>query len=323
MRHHSIEFDLLVVVGSDERQGLAPPSQISDGDFGESALQCVLQRMTNQGVVIASADDPKTMRTVLDSGVQTLTYAVRQSADVTAKIIEQSDGMTTLMMTHHDTTAVMETPLCGAAMAANHSAATLIGLLLARPLHEVVQKLERLRQVPGRGHQIVEFNTPTVILDACGTPARALNALRTYRSMKTRRLWCVIAIDPRDDSKDLARYGSAIERFADHGIVTCQSDWKSKFLHGAHCVLDGVKECASMRLVADSKRAVSWAIAESDPGDTVLVLGLSGGETAKQRRQAIKDWESYVSTKQCERIERDSMKEAVPQLKIADLDYES
>ncbi|MCG8648922.1 MAG: hypothetical protein MI861_03770, partial [Pirellulales bacterium] len=111
-RYDALEFDLLVVSGSADGQR----------DFGESGLQCVLQRLRPQGVVIAPADDPKSIRTIRDSGVRMVSYGIRKPADVTAKIIEQSGGMTTLLVNHDDTTVVMETPLCGAAMAANHAA---------------------------------------------------------------------------------------------------------------------------------------------------------------------------------------------------------
>ncbi len=301
----AVEFDLLVMTGSVSRST----------DYGESGLQCALERLTSSGVVIAPADDPKVMRIVRDSGAKVVTYGIRQAADVTAKIIEQSGGMTTLLVSHGNTTAVMESSLCGAAMAANHAAAAVAGLLVDQPLHEIAEKLGQLREIPGRGQSLDDQQHAAVILDAGGSPERAAAALRTYRSMKSGgRLWCVLAIDAGDHPEQLARYGSLLERFADNAIITSQPDCQSKFLSASHCVLDGVEKCAAMRLVADRQRAVRWAVGEARPTDTVLVIAASFGTSAHQQRSEIDRIQSWVES------ERRALQEpAEPKiLKIAD-----
>lgn len=275
--YESIEFDLLVVTGRRE----------ADRDFGESALQCALERMTPEGVVIASADDPAVLRAVRDGCGRLVTYGVQKAADVSAKIIDQSGGMTTLLLSHDRMTAVMETPLCGSAMAANHAAAATLGLLIAQPLHEIAERLGQLREIPGRGQLVNRIDQPTIVLDRAGTTDRAVHALKTFRSMKRGRLWCVLAIDGADSPETLARYGRLLEQYADVAIVTANPPTKKKFLSMSHCVLDGVQQCAAMRLVADQRRALKWAIAEAGPADTILVLGATGGDSAHQRRESI------------------------------------
>lgn len=276
--YDAIEFDMIVVAGS---------SSGSD-DFGPSFLQCALERLSRDGVVVAPADDAAATRAVLDAGARVVTYGVRKSADVTARIIDQSGGMTTLLVTHQDTTAVMETALCGPAMAANHAAAAMVGLLIAEPLHAVVEKLGQLRNIPGRGHQLSSFEQANVVIDAGGSPERAAAAMRTYRSMKgPGRLWCVVAIDAESSPETLARYGTHMERFGNHSIVTANSESRSKFLAASHHVLDGVEQCAAFRLVASRKRAIEWAIREADPKDTVLVITGEHHRSAHEQRSDL------------------------------------
>ncbi len=283
-RYDAIEFDLLIITGSEP----------ADDDFGPSSLQCALERLSSKGVVIAPADDAKTMRVVRDSGVRMMTYGVRNAADVTAKIIDQSGGMTTLMVTHHDTTAIMETPLCGAAMAANHAAATMVGLLLEMKLPRIVESISKLRSVPGRGQRLQSLEHADVIVDAAGSPERCATALRTARSMKGGgRLWCVLAVDGADDPQRLAQYGGLIERFATDGIISSAQEGQTSFLKASHAVLDGVEHCAAMRLVANHERAIRWAVSEAKPADTILVLGGIDGQSAHQRRsrlEAVLKW---------------------------------
>lgn len=283
--YDAIEFDVVVVTGS----------ALASGDFGPSGLQCVLERLTDDGVVVAPADDEKAMRMIRELDVQTVTYGVRKSADVTAKIIDESGGMTTLLVTQDDTTAAMETSLCGGAMAANHAAAITVGLLLGQPLGEAVERAGSLRVVPGRGQRFSRYGHAALVVDAGGTPDRVAASLRTFRSMKgAGRLWCVQAIDGGEQPEILARYGSLIERFADHAVVTSQPQTKASFLAASHAVMDGIEKLAAVRLVADRSRAIRWAMSNAKPGDTILVITGGKNETAKSARTDLQKIEKQA-----------------------------
>ena len=302
-RYDCMGFDLIVVTGS---------TMVSD-DFGPSALSCALENLKHDGVVIAPVDDAKAMRVINDAGVRNVTYGVRGGADVTAKIIEQSCGMTTLLITHDDTTAVMETPLCGGAMAANQAAAVTVGLLADMPIQEIVGHLGSLRSVPGRGQQLSRYGHANVIIDAAGSADRCAAAMRAALSMKSGgRLWCIAAIDGNEEDTSLARLGNLLERFSDHAIVTSVANKKSSFLSASHAVLDGVEQCAAMRLVADSSRALSWAMAEAKPTDTILVMTNDSSKSAHEERSRIESIETLVEkTRDAQDLARPK-----PQLKV-------
>ncbi len=295
-RYDAIEFDLLIITGS----------PLDDDDFGPSGLQCVLDRMTQSGVVVVSADSPAVLRIVQDHGANTFTYGVRKAADVTAKLIEQECGMSTLLVTNESVTAAMETPLCGAAMAANHVAAAAIGILLNQPLQEVVEHLGKLREIPGRMQCLSSFAAADVIIDAADSPERIGSSLRAARSMKQPggRLWCVMSVDPNEDPLQLALSGNHLERFCDQSIVTCNADSKEHFLRASHAVLDGVEDCALVRLVANDRRAIQWAISAASPRDTILWVGGIQRSGAKQERERIQEICDWVSAAQDTRQEK-------------------
>ena len=230
--------------------------------------------------------------------------------------------MTTLMLSHDHVTAVMESSLCGAAMATNHAAAAAVGVLIDTPMHEVAEQLSSLRAVPGCGQRIAGFDQPTVILDRAGTAERAATTLRTYRSMKSGgKLWCILAVDDNDTPEQLADYGNLLERFCDHGIVTTTAKSKPRFLATAHAVMDGVEKCAALRLVADRQRAISWAIAEAGSADTIVVLAGFEGQTPHERRDEIERMKHFIESQQELRSnESPQASEADPPiiLKIAD-----
>ncbi len=169
-----------------------------------------------------------------------VTYGVRHAADLTAKIIDQADGMTTLMVTHHDTTTVMETALCGAAMAANHAAAAMVGLLIELELPQIVETLSSLqRRFRDAVSDWIRMQHATAIVDAGGSRLIAATAaLRAARSMKGGgRLWCVFAVDCLDDPQQLARYGGLMERFATDAVITVAAGTIIDFLSASHAAL--------------------------------------------------------------------------------------
>jgi UDP-N-acetylmuramoyl-L-alanyl-D-glutamate--2,6-diaminopimelate ligase len=297
--YDAIQFDIIVICRT-----------ASDtDDFGPSGLQCSLDRLADDGVVIASADEPSVTRELQNHNVQTLTYGIHKNADVTAQIFDQTDGVSTLLLTHQDSTTVMETYLCGHAMASNHAAAAIVGLLLAEPLERIAESLSQLRTVPGRGQRLAEYGKSTVVIDAGGTPARAVEAMRPCRDMKAGgKLWCVLVLDAKADADTLARYGTQLERFSDQAIITATDQSRSGFLAASHNVLDGVKKCASFRLVANRHRAIEWAVTEAAPQDTILIITGERGLTAHEQRTNLSNIEQCVeqSRGHAGKIEMDS-----------------
>ncbi len=282
--YDSVQFDILVVSGSASGQD----------DFGPSGLQCLLDRVAAEGVVIASSDDKRACRAIREHGCRLLTYGVDRYGDVSVKVIEQSGGMSTLLLSHDNTTAAMETTLCGHAMAANHAAAAMVGLLIALPLETIAEQLGSLREIPGRGQRLAGAGRATVVMEAGGSPDRVLSALHSCRSMKASgQLWCVLALDGQTSPENLARYGTLMERFADQAIVTSRPEAQREFLSESHHLLDGVTHCVAFRLVANQKRALQWAMSQAKPADTVLVITGQKGQPARQQRseiEAVKRW---------------------------------
>ena len=293
--YDDVEFDVLLVTGN---------ASLSS-DFGPSGLQCLLERLKPTGVVVACGDDEKAVQSIRDNGVRLISYGVRTSEDIvsqahvdlTATLVEQSGGVSTLMISQGETTSMMETNLCGRAMASNHAAAATVGMLMNQPMSQVCESLSRLRTVPGRVQRMTDFDYADVVIDAAGTPDRAAAAMRMARSMKSGgQLWCVLVIGSNDHDSQLVQYGVELERYANKTVVTCEQSAKETYLKKSHCLLDGVQQCAAMRLVADQERAIHWAIAEAKPNDTILILGGIDRATGHQQRTDIQQLKGWVES---------------------------
>lgn len=284
--YDSMQFDVLMVTGKRE---------LSD-DFGPCGLQCMLERLTESGIVIAPASDVRTQRLLDEARCKWLRYGTTADTDNSAIIVDQSGGMSTIMLTGGDTSAMMETPLCGRSMASNIAATAALGALLGHSPHEIAEHLSALRSIPGRGQRLVDFGQATVVLETGGSVERLSQALRTAKATGAGgRVWCVLAIGENDCDETLARYGQTIERHSHHCVVTAKPNQSGSFLKCTHQLLDGVKECAAIRLVADQSKAIQWAIETSRPRDTIVVVTNQDALTAHESRTELVSLENLVA----------------------------
>lgn len=284
--YDSMQFDVLMVTG---RRGRSD-------DFGPCGLQCLLERLTPTGIVIAPDHDASTSALLSDAKCHLIKYGTSADSEFGAIMIDQSGGMSTIMLTAGDTSAMMETPLCGKGMLSNIAATAALGSMLGHTPHEIAEHLATLRTVPGRGQRLVDFGQATVVIETGGTVDRVAEALRTAKAVGVGgRIWCVLSIGEGDGEDLLASYGRTIERYSHHCVVTAKPNQSGSFLNRTHQVLDGVKECAAIRLIADQDRAIQWTIGASRPRDTVVVITNQRGQTAHESRTQFAELENLVT----------------------------
>ncbi|HBJ35456.1 MAG TPA: hypothetical protein DDZ51_12045 [Planctomycetaceae bacterium] len=295
-----LKLDILVVTGSDSVLHCS-----SQGNhFGPDALTVALEQTKQDAVVIVPSDHTKWVRRVDDTGLRKVTYGLRRQADVSAKVFEELPGETTLMVTCGDETAVMQTRHCGEPMALNVLAALSVGMLIETPLHQAIAAVCDLPQIPGRMQRLTGFDTAAVVIDAGGSADRLAASLRTLRRQRRNsgKIWCLLTLDATDRKGDydstredmLARMGQVVERFSDRIVLTSTDQSKQVFLKSSHAVLDGFKNVAIARLVADQTKAIQWALAHAEPWDTILVVSGDSEPTAASRRRSVQKIETLV-----------------------------
>ncbi len=72
--------------------------------------------------------------------------------------------------------------------------------------------------------------------------------------------------------------GRVVERHADVGVVTRSEPRDGKPMETVHDILDGYDRPAQAHLLPDRARAIGWALAEAQEGDTVLIAGRGNEE---------------------------------------------
>ncbi len=291
--YDSVQFDILVVVGRSERRN----------DFGPTSLETAIERVSREGVLVIPASDEAVNRAAQESGLNVFTYDVDSAADLSLQTVRNEDGCLTAMISHEMNSALLESMLGQGLFPTSLAAAAAVGVITHNPLVQIAESLSQLREVPGRCERISnpDWDTaqqqPEMILDVAGTPERLAFLLRSIRELaaqrsedaapilsftkkglqqqnqRTPKLWCVLAVDRCDSAETLMLYGRLLETMPDHCVLTCHPSSKEQFLSLSHGVLDGVEDCAAMRLVADQERAIQWAVQGAGAHDTVVVVG--------------------------------------------------
>lgn len=287
--YDQIGLDVLVITSSSTERA----------DFGPSAVQCAIERVRHDGVVVIGSEDQRSLSAVREAGLPCLTFGVNTNADVSLQSISVRDGVLTGMIRHEMNSAIMESYLGQGVFTQSLAAAAAVGVATHNPLVQIAESLSGVRELPGRCQAIAsdDWNvaqaSPKMLLDVAGSPQRMELVLQAIgeqtrdqpahvismdarvRSAATQRakVWCVLAISSTDDDDTLARYGRLLETLADHCVLTCDAASKDRFLSLTHSVLDGIEDCAAIRLVADQERAIAWAAHAAQPRDTIVVLG--------------------------------------------------
>lgn len=298
--YDELSFDLLVVTRSSS----------TVEDFGPSPLDCAIERVMPDGVLIVDVGDQVAMNVASASSLTLLTYGVDTPADVSLKTIGIEDGVLSAMIRHDMNSAMMESMVGRGTMATSLAAAAAVGVATENPLVQIVESLGQVRTIPGRIERIVCDDwdrsqvLPDVFVDAGGSPERLEFTLTRLQDEIDQRssatipmkgtnhskpaVWCVLAPGLEESTEAMVRYGRKLETLGGHAIVTCHQSQKHQFLSLSHYILDGVEDCAMMRLVADQERAIAWAIQAAAPQDVVLVVGGLGRSSAHEQRSDIK-----------------------------------
>ena len=146
--------------------------------------------------------------------------------------------------------------------------------LLGMPLHRVLHRLELMQPVPGRMMRLGgEHGQPVVVVDYAHTPDALEHALQAVRAHLNGRLVCVFGCGGNRDQGKRPQMGRAAELLADDVFVTSDNprfESASKIIED---VVAGLESPNKATIEPDRAAAIQKAIANSRPGDVVLVAG--------------------------------------------------
>ncbi|HHM04585.1 MAG TPA: UDP-N-acetylmuramoyl-L-alanyl-D-glutamate--2,6-diaminopimelate ligase [Gammaproteobacteria bacterium] len=163
-------------------------------------------------------------------------------------------------------------PLLGRFNAANVLAVIATALAEGWTLSTILERVARLRPVPGRMEVIAAAGRPLVVVDYAHTPDALEQALSSLRPHVSGRLWCVFGCGGERDRGKRPLMGGIAARLADRVIVTDDNPRSEDPAAIAADILAGMAPRA-VPVIHARDAAIREAIGRAGAGDAVLIAG--------------------------------------------------
>jgi len=169
--------------------------------------------------------------------------------------------------------AAFEVPLLGVFNAENLLAA--LGALLAGglPLQTAVQRLSRVKTVPGRMELFTQQGAARVVVDYAHTPHALETVLQALRPHCSGDLVCVFGAGGDRDQGKRPLMGALAERYADRVVLTSDNPRHENPDSILDQIARGFEQPQRALRIVDRGEAIEAAIADAAADDLVLVAG--------------------------------------------------
>lgn len=229
--------------------------------------------------VVLNSDDPYT-RAVAErapAGARLIAFSAAGRRDCSLptlcaeRTLQESDGLR-MEVSFEGAVAEARAPVFG-----NYNAENMLGTLgvmlgMGYGLVEAVERIGKIRPVPGRMEQVRSADGVTAVVDYAHTPDALSRVLQGLRVHCRGRLWVVFGCGGERDRGKRPLMGRAAERWADHVVVT---DDNPRHEDGDAIVADILSGCrgGGITVQRDRRLAIQFAIQSAEPQDLVLVAG--------------------------------------------------
>lgn len=168
----------------------------------------------------------------------------------------------------------LRTGLLGRFNASNLLAALAVLLLRGIDFADALQRLARVRTVPGRMEAFGGGRDQAlVVVDYAHTPRALEQVLIALREHCAGHLWCVFGAGGERDTGKRPLMGAIAERLADHVVLTDDNPRHEDATQIVMDILAGMENPDAVYVQRNRAQAIAQALACSDPGDIVLVAG--------------------------------------------------
>jgi len=247
---------------------------------------------------IINADDPASSHFLKHPANRTLTYALKDQADLTAKKLYQRPSGIDFVLLYRGRQATINLPLLGEFNVYNALAAAATALGLNYSLPAVVGGLRLAKPVPGRMEVIDEGQAFSVIVDYAHTPDALQKVYETLRPAVRGRLIAVLGATGERDKAKRPIMGAIAGRLADFVIVTNEDPYREDPEAIINQVAEGVARGRPKKgryklnresdvtlkykdtgegvwwwRILDRRAAIAKALEMARPQDTVVVTG--------------------------------------------------
>ncbi len=250
----------------------------------ENYFECKSRLFSNLGrqkTAVLNADDPWFARFKEKTVSKTLSYGIKNPADLGMQNLRWEAGHTFFEVLFGGGKMNVDSPLIG-----THNVYNVLGALgvmeaLGVDVKRSAAHLKSFRGVPGRLETIDCGQNFMVFVDYAHTPDGLENVLMSLRSYRQNRLIVVFGCGGDRDKTKRPKMGEIVARLCDHVVVTSDNPRSENPKIIAEEVRAGFPAgFTGYSVVIDRKKAIRHALLLARKGDIVLLAG-KGHETVQ------------------------------------------
>lgn len=250
---------------------------------------------------VLNADDPASLYFAKQTAVETITYGVKNEADIRATNISITAKGTSFHVDSFQGSTDMTLRMVGKFNVYNALAAIAAGLLEGIPLAEIKTSLEAVKGVEGRVEAVDEGQSFAVIVDYAHTPDGLENVLKTVNEFAKGRVICVFGCGGDRDRTKRPIMGKIAAKYSQHVIVTSDNprteNPDSILVDIEHGLLEDGVDKSQYELIVDRHKAIQKAIEMASHDDVVLIAG-KGHETYQLIGTEVLDFDDRIVAKE-------------------------
>lgn len=207
-------------------------------------------------------------------GVRCLAYSLdNSSADVWLENIQFSLKGVTATLHSPWGSAEFFSHLAGRFNLSNLIAVTASLCAVGFSFQDVMGVVGALRAVPGRMESVGEDSDIQVVVDYAHTPAAMEAALESMSLHKEGRLWCVFGCGGDRDRGKRSQMAAVAESMADRVVVTSDNPRSESASDIVDEICAGFSDQCEFAIEGDRAGAITLAISQASPGDSILIAG--------------------------------------------------
>ncbi len=226
-------------------------------------------------VATINLDDPRGHELLarIPAGVNAVTHGTVPDALIRASEVQTAFEATTFTLTWPGGTARVRSHLLGGYNVSNLLCAFAVCHGLGRDLHALLPRLASLPGIPGRMERIENEFGYNVLVDYAHTDDALRNALGMLRAITPGRVLVVFGCGGNRDRTKRPRMTAAVQELSDFAWATADNPRKEALEQIFADMRGGISDPARITFVDDRRRAISLALDEARPGDSLLIAG--------------------------------------------------
>ena len=236
-----------------------------------------LFEMPNVRCSIVNSDDTygdSLASSLLESQVNVLRYSiVSTDADIRVANVEYSDRGISADFVSPWGNGTLNSQLLGPYNLSNLLAVIAAACEQGHSLKDVLAKVPSLDSVEGRMQNVDATADIQVVVDYAHTPDALEKTLQALRPHTHNKLWSVFGCGGNRDIGKRPLMAAISETLADHVVATSDNPRHESPEAILADVAAGFKSSSAHRVLVDRHEAIAYALAQAEPGDTVLIAG--------------------------------------------------